>query len=151
MERNTAITFGSSSEILVKLLNSLIRLPVQSHPDRHFSMKHFKVNHGKTESWIILGGREINGEPPHVYFGFKGNVKKEAFDKDYFEQNIPGLVNALNKVYVKPGDVFVIPANLIHAIGTGVFLMEIQEPSDFVFHFDRKGECLGILMISRYT
>jgi mannose-6-phosphate isomerase len=130
-----------SPEILVKLLDSKIRLPLQTHPDRTFAKKHLNSSYGKTECWIILGGREIEGDAPHVYFGFKENVRKAEFDESYHKQDVTSMVNSLNKVYVKPGDVFVIPGNLIHAIGPGVFLVEIQEPSDHVFQLDRKGPC----------
>src|SRR3989339_84273 len=133
--------FGPSPEILVKLLDSKIRLPLQTHPDRDFAKKHLNAKYGKTECWIVLGGREIDNEKPHVYFGFKDNVTKNDFDSWFKAQDVSAMLNALNKIYVTPGDVFSIPANIIHAVGPGVFLAEIQEPSDLVFHFDRKGPC----------
>jgi mannose-6-phosphate isomerase len=136
--------FGTGCGVLVKLLDSKIRLPLQTHPDKTFAKKNLNSNFGKSECWIILGGREINGEKPHVFFGFKEGVKKAEFERCFTTQDIPGMISLLNKVYVEPGQVFTIPANLIHAIGAGVFLMEIQEPSDHVFHFDRKGECWNL-------
>jgi len=132
---------GKTPGILVKLLDSLTRLPLQTHPDKKFVEKYFNDAHGKCESWIILGGRKIKGEDPHVYFGFTENVTKEQFYKGYYNQDSKLMLSLLNKIYVRPGDVFYIEPNIIHAIGPGVFLLEIQEPSDYVFQFERKGEC----------
>ena len=41
--------------ILVKFLDSSIRLPLQVHPDKEFSRTYFSSEYGKTESWIIVG------------------------------------------------------------------------------------------------
>lgn len=43
--------------ILVKILDSAVRLPAQAHPDKIFSRKYFNSEYGKTESWIVLGTR----------------------------------------------------------------------------------------------
>ena len=37
----------------------------------------------------------------------------------------------LNRIDVKPGDVFFIPAKIVHAIGYGCLILEVQEPTDF--------------------
>jgi len=131
---------GKTPGILVKLLDSVTRLPLQTHPDKEFTNKYFNDTHGKCESWIVLGGRQIKGENPYVYFGFKENATKDLFKTAYYEQNIDLMISLLNKIYVKPGDIFYIEPNIIHAIGPGAFLLEIQEPTDYVFQFDRKGE-----------
>ena len=59
--------------ILVKYLDSAIRLPAQAHPDKDFSRAHFHSEYGKTESWIILGA----GEDACIYFGFNKRYTKE--------------------------------------------------------------------------
>lgn len=48
---------GNTFSILVKGLDSAIRLSAQAHPDKSFSSKHFNSNYGKTECWLILGTR----------------------------------------------------------------------------------------------
>ena len=52
--------------ILVKILDSAVRLPAQAHPDKAFSKKHFNSEYGKTESWIVIGKRP----EAKIYFGF---------------------------------------------------------------------------------
>lgn len=115
--------------VLVKMLDSAIRLPVQCHPDKAFSRKYFNSEHGKAESWVILDTREN----ACVYFGFKDAITKEEFAKavDASEHDPEAMSCLLNRIPVKKGDVFFIDANMIHAIGAGCFLLETQEPTDF--------------------
>ena len=39
---------------------------------------------------------------------------------------------ASNRFPVQPGDCYVVPAGTPHAIGAGIFMMELQEPTDWV-------------------
>lgn len=112
--------------ILTKILDSSIRLPVQCHPDKEFSRKHFNSEYGKTESWIILGA----GEDACIYFGFNKRYTKEEF-RAAFDKDESVLVSMLNKIPVNVGDVFLIPGKAIHAIGKNCLLLEVQEPTDF--------------------
>ncbi|MFC1581933.1 class I mannose-6-phosphate isomerase [Planctomycetota bacterium] len=132
---------GSSAGYLVKLLDSAIRLPIQAHPDRAFSEKHLDSSYGKTESWIILDTRTIDGVKPYVLFGFRPGVTREHFADCYHRQDVEGMIACHNRVEVKAGDIFIIPGGVPHAIGSGVFLVEVQEPTDFVFQLDKKGPC----------
>lgn len=136
--------FGAGPGILVKLLDSGVRLPLQTHPDRDFARRHLHSDHGKTECWIILGTRRIAGRPAFLYYGFRAGATHAAFENAYRRQDVPAMESLLHRVEARPGDVHAIPANLIHAIGAGVFLAEIQEPSDHVFQFDRKGPCWNL-------
>jgi mannose-6-phosphate isomerase len=126
-----------SPGILVKLLDSSERLTIQVHPDRQFALSEFNSRFGKTEAWYILEGRTIDGEDPYVLLGFKPEVTPESWRRMFEEQDIPGMINALHKVYVQPGDVFLIQGGLPHAIGSGCFLIEIQEPTDLTLRTER--------------
>lgn len=116
-------------DVLVKLLDSAIRLPVQAHPDRNFSMKYFSSSYGKTEMWLVLATRE-NAK---IYFGFKDGVNKEDFisaiEKSQSDKDI--MASFLNELPAKTGDVYLIPARIAHAIGYGCLILEVQEPTDF--------------------
>lgn len=115
--------------VLVKYLDSAIRLPMQVHPTREFSRKHFGSPYGKAESWVILDTRP----DACIYYGFSREVSREEFeaavDKSLEDKNC--MTEFVNKVSVKPGDVFFVPAGVIHAIGAGCLMLEAQEPSDF--------------------
>ncbi|MBQ4528890.1 MAG: class I mannose-6-phosphate isomerase [Clostridia bacterium] len=122
---------GSSQKmrILVKFLDSAVRLPAQAHPDKEFSKKHFNSQYGKTESWIVLDTRP----GAKIYFGFKDGVTKEIFDKaiELSENDKTALENLMEYRDVKKGDMFLVPAKTVHAIGAGCLILEIQEPTDF--------------------
>lgn len=118
--------------VLVKMLDSAIRLPVQCHPDKPFSRKFFGSEHGKAESWVILATRP----GACIYFGFKEKISTETFEKALAEGDA-ALRPLLNRIDVKPGDVFFIPAKCVHAIGEGCMLLETQEPTDFTIQPER--------------
>ena len=122
-------------DVLVKALDSAIRLPVQAHPDKAFSRKNFNSEFGKAESWLVLATRE----GASIYFGFKDGVTKEDFEKavEDAETDKTAMERLLNKIPVKPGDVYFIPAKAVHAIGYGCLILEVQEPTDFTIQPER--------------
>lgn len=122
-------------DVLVKALDSAIRLPVQAHPDKTFSQKYFNSDFGKAESWLVLATRE----GASIYFGFKDGVTKEEFEKavEDAETDKTAMERLLNKIPVKPGDVYFIPAKAVHAIGYGCLILEVQEPTDFTIQPER--------------
>lgn len=121
--------------VLTKILDSAIRLPVQAHPDKPFSKKYFNSCYGKEESWVILATRP-GGK---VFYGFKDGVTIEQFEKAIAESETSKTVmeDLLESFEVKPGDVIYIPAKMVHAIGAGCLLLEVQEPSDFTVQPER--------------
>ena len=121
--------------ILVKYLDSAIRLPAQAHPDKEFSRAHFHSEYGKTESWIILGTREN----ARIFFGFKDGVDEKAFrqaiaDNEFDKDAMEKLMKSISP---KVGDVFLVPAKTVHAIGAGCLILEVQEPTDFTIQPER--------------
>lgn len=126
---------GRKYDCLVKFLDSAIRLPFQVHPTKEFSRKYFNSNYGKTEAWLVIAARE-NAK---LYFGFKDKITKEELsileDKSEIEKDIMGSL--LQGVDVKEGDIWLIKAGLIHAIGAGCTIVEVQEPTDFTIQPER--------------
>ena len=123
--------------VLCKFVDSAIRLPIQCHPDIDWARKHFGSEHGKTESWLVLGTREINSQVPYLLIGFKPDTNPEYFKKAVLDQDIREMEASLHRINVKPGDMFFIPGRLPHAIGPGVFMLEVQEPTDWVIQPER--------------
>lgn len=115
--------------VLVKYLDSAIRLPMQAHPTREFSRKSFGSPYGKAESWLILATRP----GACLYFGFDRRVTKEEFSAavERSEADPEAMTAFVNRIPVRPGDVFFVGAGVIHAIGAGCLLLEVQEPTDF--------------------
>lgn len=118
--------FGVSTEVLVKLLDPDQRLPVHYHPDQSFAKEKLHINHGKTEAWIIL-------EAPagaRVGLGFKKQMDKSEVAKLVKAHDSEALLDSLVFKEVKPGDVVFVPAGVAHAIEAGIFVLELQEPTD---------------------
>ncbi len=130
--------YGCNMAVLVKLIDSLSRLIIQVHPDKEFAKSVLSSDYGKTEAWYIIGGRQIDGQDPYVLIGFKPGMTKETWRTLFEKQDIEGMLNALNKLSVKPGDVYLIEGGVPHAIGAGCFLIEIQEPTDYTLRVERK-------------
>jgi mannose-6-phosphate isomerase len=130
--------FGDNPGVLVKIIDSLNRLIIQVHPDKFFAKSEMASDYGKTEAWYILGGRKVDGEEPYVLLGFKPGVTREAWIDMFNKQDIQGMINSLHKIYVKPGEMYFIEGGVPHAIGSGCFLIEIQEPTDYTMRVERK-------------
>lgn len=126
---------GRRYDCLVKYLDSAIRLPMQVHPTRAFAQEHFGSPYGKTEAWLVLATRP-NAK---IYFGFSRPVDKkelgELEERSETERDIMSTI--LAGVDAKVGDVYLIRAGLIHAIGAGCTILEVQEPTDFTIQPER--------------
>ena len=137
LENEKELMLGNRTglDVLVKALDSAIRLPVQSHPDKAFSRVHFNSEFGKAESWLVLGARE----DACIYFGFKDDVTPEDFEKavEESETDKSAMEKLLNRIPVSVGDVYFIPAKAVHAIGAGCLILEVQEPTDFTIQPER--------------
>jgi mannose-6-phosphate isomerase len=123
--------------VLIKMLDSMERLTIQVHPDKKYAKNILNSEFGKTESWYVLNTREIDGEKPFVYMGFKEHVTKEIWKSHFETQNIEGMLDCLHKIEVKAGDAFMIYGGVPHAIGSGCFLMEVQEPTDYTMRVEK--------------
>ncbi len=132
--------YGANIQFLVKFLDSSIRLHIQCHPTIEFAQKHLNSNSGKTEAYLILGIREGIKEP-YIYAGFQNPPSKEELKQTIEKQDTTKLLSYYDKFPVSVGDVFIVPGGMPHAIGEGIFMIEIMEPTDFTvrIEFERGG------------
>ncbi len=128
--------FGTTG-VLIKLIDSNERLTIQVHPDKQFAKEMLGSAFGKTESWYILGGREINGEKNSVYLGFREGITEEKWRDLFLKQDIQGMLESLHRFDVGPGDAIIIHGGVPHAIGSGCFLLEVQEPTDYTMRVEK--------------
>jgi mannose-6-phosphate isomerase len=128
--------FGTSTGLLVKLLDAAERLPVHAHPDRAFAREAFDSNFGKTEAWIVVDTRRDEAE---VWVGLREPVHPERYLAWIADQDVDRLLHSLNRISVRAGDVVYVPAGVPHAIGAGVLIAELQEPTDFSFLCEWQG------------
>lgn len=115
--------FGSSSMLLVKLLDAGQRLPVHAHPDDAFSTAHLHRPFGKAEAWYIIDGGT-------VHLGLRHDVDRSTLGHLVAWQDTTALVGLLHEREVEAGDVVYVPPGELHAVGAGVFLLELQQPED---------------------
>ncbi len=135
--------YGANTQFLLKFLDSSIRLHIQCHPTISFAKEHLNSDAGKTEAYIILGIRE-EVQDPYIYMGFQHPPAREDFRRMIEEQDTEAILACFEKISIKPGDVFFVPGGMPHAIGEGVFMIEVMEPTDFAvrIEFERGGYLL---------
>ena len=126
--RRHADAYGADPALLVKLLHAGERLPVHLHPDRDFARRHLDCPWGKTEAWVVIGA---DGPEPVVHLGFREPMDPGRLAELVSGQRVDALLASLNAVPVASGDTVLVPAGTPHAIGQGVLLVELQEPTDF--------------------
>jgi mannose-6-phosphate isomerase len=119
-------SYGVSTELLVKLLDPAQRLPVHLHPDRAFSRRHLGIPHGKTEAWLVLDVTEGS----RVRLGFAESMSSSQVRAMVDRADSDALLRSLRVRAVRPGDAVLVPAGVPHSIDAGVFVLELQEPTD---------------------
>lgn len=136
---------GPQPQLLVKFLDSGTRLHFQVHPTREFARRVLGAPSGKTEAYYVLGTRDVPGERSgYIYVGFQRPPTPDQLRAYIRTQDIAAIEACFDPIPVRPGDTFIIPGGTPHALGAGVFMVEIQEPSDLVirFEFERAGYVL---------
>lgn len=137
-ERHVA-HFGPHVGFLAKILDSAIRLPLQAHPNRRDARRLFDSESGKTEAWIVLGTRDENA---CLYMGFNERLDERKFRDAALSGDMTAALDMVHRYPVKPGDVLLVKGGMVHAIGPGVTLIEIMEPSDWCVQPERFcGDC----------
>jgi mannose-6-phosphate isomerase len=132
--------------VLIKLLDASARLQVQAHPSREFVRQNLSGNAGKTECWYILSTRG----PAEVYLGFQRPPERAEWKHMMQEQDVPGMLACFDPISVAAGDCLVVPTGVPHAIGAGVFMIELQEPSDWVVRGEARNGDLVLPEEQRY-
>lgn len=112
--------------LLLKLLAAKGSLSVQVHPDDVYAREH-EGKLGKTEAWVILHAEE----GASILYGIKDGVTLEMLGKALHSgEDVEPMIQ---RVQVKAGDVFYMPSGMVHAIGGGILLYEIQQSSDVTY------------------
>ena len=124
---------GDRFPLLVKLIDAADMLSIQVHPDDKYASE---VEHdsGKTEMWYVVDACE----GASLIYGLRDGVSGEDFASAIRQGRVGEVINTIP---VKPGDTYFIPAGMLHAIGSGILIAEIQQNSDLtyrVYDFDRK-------------
>ncbi len=105
--------------ILIKLISSEQWLSVQVHPDDEYAQRIEKEPWGKTECWFFLKDSTIALSSPDL------DLAKSISSNSLSEEM---------KVFnIRAGDLVYVPAGVLHAIGPGSLLIEVQQSSDLTY------------------
>ena len=116
---------NKSLPCMVKFIDAGNNLSIQVHPSDGYARRHEHDN-GKNEMWYIMGAEE----GAFIYVGFNKDIgRKEVLQR--IQNNT--VEEVLNKVPVRKGDSFFIPAGTVHAIGAGCLICEIQQTSNVTY------------------
>lgn len=118
--------------LLAKLIDAAENLSIQVHPDDEGARPLNRL--GKTEAWHVL-----DAEPgAKLYLGLKDGVTLDRFMEN--ARKLDGTsAGDLREVEARAGETVIIPAGTVHALGAGVMVYEIQQPSDVTFRLDDWG------------
>ena len=113
--------------LLLKLIDARETLSVQVHPGDAYSREHHGKL-GKTEAWVVVNCEE------GAKLAYGVNTEGRALS-EIVEEGANVIEASLNWVNVRPGDVYYIPNGMVHAIGAGMQIYEIQQSSDVTYRF----------------
>ena len=110
--------------LMIKLIHTEDKLSVQVHPD-NLSAKLMENQLGKTECWYFLDAEK----DAQIVLGHKASTIEElasAIKEGKCEEQL---------IYhtIKPHDFALIPSRTVHALGSGLLLLEIQQSSDVTY------------------
>ncbi len=117
--------FENIFPLLFKFIDAKEALSVQLHPDDLLAKKRHN-SFGKTEMWYIVQ----NDNHAELIIGFNKKISKNKL-VDHIEKGT--IESILHHQKIKKGDAFYITPGLVHAIGAGTLLAEIQQTSDVTY------------------
>ncbi len=117
---------GGRFPLLVKLLDCAALLSVQVHPDDETAAALLGDERGKTEAWVILAA----GPQGRIYAGLKHGTTPQEVAARMADGTV---AECLHSFAPRVGDCVFLPAGLVHAVGGGVVMAEIQQTSDATF------------------
>ena len=118
--------------LLLKILDADLPLSVQVHPDDLYAEEH-AGSLGKNEMWYVLHAEE----DAEIIYGMQEGMTAADFAQAVEEGR------TLDGVYTKKiieGESYYIPTGLLHALGGGITVAEIQQNSDTtyrIYDYDR--------------
>jgi mannose-6-phosphate isomerase len=122
--------------LLFKFLDANDRLSIQVHPDDAAAAKLDPPDLGKTEAWVVL---DADPQRSFLFAGLRAGTTREILQGE-LQRRVVEL--SCHRVVPHVGDCYFLPAGVVHAIGPGLLIAEIQQASDTTYRlydFDRRG------------
>ncbi|MBR3995007.1 MAG: class I mannose-6-phosphate isomerase [Clostridia bacterium] len=124
--------------LLVKLIDARDALSIQVHPDNEYALSH-SMTSGKSEMWYV-----IDAEPgAEIVLGLSAgtDINSPEFKTALYNDN-GNITKYLNYTKTKKGDIWYIPAGMVHSIGKGVLVAEVQQNCNItyrIYDYGRNG------------
>ena len=119
--------------IMLKILDAQQTLSLQVHPDDHYAAKYEKQS-GKDELWYI-----IDTKP--------GSLMRAGLSKPHTKESLcqcilsETVLDSIEEFPVYKGDCISVPPGVLHSIGAGILLAELQQSSNITYRvsdYDRR-------------
>jgi mannose-6-phosphate isomerase len=112
--------------LLVKFLDCRQLLSIQVHPNDQIARQLGAGELGKSEAWVVL-----DAEPgARIFAGLRQGVTRDQVQR---QLEAGTLAESLHELPPNKGDCLFLPAGVVHAVGGGVLLAEVQQSSDATF------------------
>jgi len=112
--------------LLLKYLDAHRNLSVQVHPDDARAAKLQPPDRGKTEAWVILDAAPES----QIYAGLKAGVDRATLAREVRRGHCE---QCLHHFHPEPGQTVFVPAGVVHALGAGLLVAEVQQASDTTY------------------
>jgi mannose-6-phosphate isomerase len=133
--------YGATLGVLVKIFDvgDGAHIPVHWHPSPEFALEHLKSPYGKNECWIVIGTRP----GAKAWVGWKEDVGEAQFRKWMEAQDVEAMRAHLHEITPQVGDIIFLRDGYVHSLGSGMCVLEPQEPSDWNILAEWKGYPYG--------
>lgn len=112
--------------LLFKFLDAEQTLSVQVHPDDRRAAHLNPPERGKTEAWLVLASKPGS----RIYAGLKRGFDRATIQRELARGTLDLCLHSFEP---QVGDCIFVPAGLIHALGAGLLVAELQQASDTTY------------------
>mgnify|MGYP001047579708 CR=1 FL=1 len=121
--------YGATLGILVKIFDvgADAHIPVHWHPSPQFAKKYLNSPYGKNEAWIVIGTRP----GARAWIGWNRDISREEFRKWLGAQDVEMMRKHMHEIEPVVDDVIFLRDSFVHSLGSGLCILEPQEPTDW--------------------
>ena len=121
--------------LLFKFLDAQHRLSLQVHPDDARAAALDPPDLGKSEAWVILEAQPRS----YIYAGLRRGIDRDTLGHEIARRTVE---LCCERIEPRAGDCYFLPAGVVHALGPGLLVAEIQQAADTTYRlydYDRVG------------
>jgi mannose-6-phosphate isomerase len=123
---------GRRFPLLAKYIFTSDWLSVQVHPDDAYAAAHDPGSLGKCEMWYFLA----TDPDAAILLGLKPGVAKQQLRQVFKDGSSRKFLDSFRP---QPGEAAFLPPGMLHALGPGLVLFEVEQNSDLTYRLDDFG------------